>query len=126
MSGIDVTNAVIGELWRVGGPGRGILLEVRLPRSPCSNLAWHMGTPRFHHTFGSSGRVGALLKVRVTGTIAAGASILVEHRPTHSVTVRQVCDGLTPDLAQQLLGCGQNVALDLRRSAARALARSKH
>lgn len=120
--GIDVTNAVIGGRWRIGGPKRGILLEVRLPRTPCSNLAWHMGIPRFHHTFEKSGRVGALLSVRHTGTVRRGASIAVEHRPSHGVTVRHVSDGMTAVQAQQLLDSGLDLADELRRLADRTVA----
>ncbi len=123
--GIDVTNAVIGERWRIGGPKRGVLLEVRLPRTPCSNLAWHLGIPRFHHTFDKSGRVGALLAVRHTGTVRCGASIRVEHRPTHGVTVRQVSDGMTAVQAQRLRDSGLDLAEDLRRLAGRVLSQAR-
>ncbi|MBA2698206.1 MAG: MOSC domain-containing protein [Nocardioidaceae bacterium] len=124
--GVDVTNAVIGELWRVGGPRRGILLEVRLPRTPCSKLARHIGIHRFHHAFDQSGRVGALLGVREPGAVRAGASIRIEHRPTHAVTIRQVSDGLTPDQARRLLDSEGTLADDLRRWVERILARSRH
>jgi len=125
VAGVDVTNAVIGELWRVGGPQRGILLEVRLPRTPCSNLSWHMGIHRFHHTFDESGRVGAMLKVLDGGTVRAGASIRVEHRPSHGVTVRQVSDGLTPEQARLLLDSGLDLANDVRGWAERAGTRNR-
>jgi len=125
VAGVDITNAVIGELWRVGGPQRGILLEVRLPRTPCSNLAWHMGIHRFHHAFDESGRVGAMLKVRDVGTVRAGASIRVEHRPSHGVTVRQVSDGLTSEQGRLLLGSGLDLAADVRHWAARAGTRNR-
>lgn len=126
VAGVEVTNAVIGELWRVGGPRRGILLEVRLPRTPCANLAWHMGIARFHQTLDKSGRVGAMLRVRAGGLVRAGASVRVERRPAHGVTVRQVSDRLTPEQARALLDSGLDLAVDLRGLAERRLARSKH
>jgi len=124
VAGVEVTDAVIGELWRVGGSQRGIVLEVCLPRTPCANLAWHMGIARFHHMFDKSARVGAMLRVRKGGTVRAGASVRVEQRPTHGVTVRQVSDGLTPEQARSLLDSGLDLADDLRGWAERTLARA--
>lgn len=125
VAGIDVTNAVIGERWRIGGPQRGVVLEVRLPRTPCSNLAWHMGIHRFHQTFDKSGRVGTMLKVCRPGTVGAGDPIRIESRPSHGVTVRQVSDGITGVQAQRLLDSGQDVAADLCRKIDRVLARAR-
>ena len=41
--GLDVTSSLIGERWWLGEPGRGVLLEVRKPRTPCHNLSMRMG-----------------------------------------------------------------------------------
>jgi len=56
--------------------------------------------------------------------VRAGASVRVEQRPTHGVTVRQVSDGLTPEQARSLLDSGLDLADDLRGWAERTLARA--
>lgn len=88
-AGLDVTGALIGERWAVGD----VLLEVRMPRTPCENLSMRMGIEQFHLRFNSTGRVGALLKVLATGTISAGDQITVEERPDHGVTVADLAIG---------------------------------
>ncbi|WP_433166417.1 MOSC domain-containing protein [Kribbella sp. CA-247076] len=85
--GLDVTGALIGERWRIGGPKNGILVEVRSARTPCGNLSGRMGIHRFHHRFGKTGRVGAYLKVLATGSVRAGNRIVVVHRPDHGMTI---------------------------------------
>jgi len=87
--GLDITGALIGERWRIGGPKNGILVEVRSPRTPCGNLAGRMGIPRFHHRFNRTGRVGAYLKVLSTGSVQAGNRITVVHRPSHAPTIAE-------------------------------------
>ncbi|MFI6828201.1 MOSC domain-containing protein [Kribbella sp. NPDC050241] len=57
--GLDITGALVGERWRIGGPTTGILVEVRSPRDPCGNLSARMGIPKFHRRFVATGRVGA-------------------------------------------------------------------
>ncbi|HEY3558702.1 MAG TPA: MOSC domain-containing protein [Kribbella sp.] len=85
--GLDITGAVIGERWRIGGPVHGILVEVRSPRTPCGNLSGRMGIHRFHHRFARTGRVGAYLKVLETGSVRAGNRITVVHRPAGGQTI---------------------------------------
>lgn len=79
-TGLDVTGALIGERWSGGD----LLLEVRMPRTPCENLSMRMGIDQFHRRFNSTGRVGALLKVLAPGTIRAGDRIVVEEPITPS------------------------------------------
>ncbi|TDW98931.1 MOSC domain-containing protein [Kribbella sp. VKM Ac-2566] len=81
--GLDVTGALIGERWRIGG----ILVEVRSPRTPCGNLSGRMGIKRFHQRFARTGRVGAYLKVLETGEVCAGDRITVVHRPDDGQTI---------------------------------------
>jgi MOSC domain-containing protein YiiM len=85
--GLDITGALIGEQWRIGGPKTGILVQVRSARTPCGNLAGRMGIPRFHHRFARTGRVGAYLKVLETGSVRAGNRIVVVHRPDHGRSI---------------------------------------
>jgi MOSC domain-containing protein YiiM len=86
-SGLDITGALIGERWQIGGPKTGILVEVRSPRTPCGNLSGRMRIPRFHHRFVRTGRVGAYLKVLSTGSVRAGNRIVVVHRPPSGITI---------------------------------------
>jgi MOSC domain-containing protein YiiM len=86
-SGLDITNAVVGERWQIGGPVHGILVEVSSPRTPCGNLSGRMGIHRFHHRFARTGRVGAYLRVLEPGRVRAGNRIKVVHRPAGTRTV---------------------------------------
>jgi MOSC domain-containing protein YiiM len=117
--GLDVDGAVIGEQWRVGGPRRGITVEVRLPRYPCSNLAARVGVPRFHHRFDEHGRPGAYLAVREAGQVRAGDPVTVVERPDHGVRIRDVALGLSTEQATALLGSGVDLAAPLQRYAVR-------
>jgi MOSC domain-containing protein YiiM len=82
--GLDITHALIGERWRIGNT---VVVEVRMARTPCTNLSARMGIPRFHKRFAAAGRPGAYLKVLATGSIAAGDPITIEHRPADGVAV---------------------------------------
>lgn len=83
---IDVTNAVIGERWRIGGAD-GVLLEVTSPRIPCVTFAHRMGETRWVRRFTEHGAPGAYLAVVSPGRLAAGDEIVVERRPVHGVTI---------------------------------------
>jgi MOSC domain-containing protein YiiM len=85
-SGIDVTNAVIGERWEVGTA----LLEVSEPRGPCWKLGAKMGDPAFPKRFTKAGRPGAYLRIAREGILAAGGEIRILSRPAHGVGVGDV------------------------------------
>lgn len=85
--GLDITGALIGERWRIGGPVQGVLVEVRSPRTPCGNLSGRMGIKRFHQRFAKTGRVGAYLKVLQPGHVHAGDRIEVVHRPDDAPSI---------------------------------------
>jgi len=84
--GIDVSGAVVGERWQVGG----VLLEVSQPRIPCFKLGIRMGSQRFPGRFAAAGRPGAYLRVLAEGEVAAGDRIEVVGRPDHGLTVGEV------------------------------------
>jgi MOSC domain-containing protein YiiM len=86
LSGMDVSNAVIGERWEIGS----VLLEVCQPRIPCWKLGARMNDPHFPPRFGAAMRPGAYLRVLREGEIGAGDTVQVVHRPTHGVTVRDI------------------------------------
>ncbi|MGH3499589.1 MAG: MOSC domain-containing protein, partial [Nocardioidaceae bacterium] len=122
--GLDVTGARIGERWWVGSEDRGVLFEVRMPRTPCRNLSDRMGIDRFHDRFNSSGRVGAMLKVCTPGQVRAGDSIVVERRPQHGITVADLATGPTPEQMELLLHSGVSLATSVRNAARRVIKRA--
>jgi MOSC domain-containing protein YiiM len=100
-AGVEVTGAVIGERWRVGTA----VLEVSAPRIPCRVFASWMEESHWVKRFTAAGRPGAYLRVVVTGELAAGDPVVVEHRPTHGVTVGETFRALSGEhaLAGRLL-----------------------
>jgi MOSC domain-containing protein YiiM len=82
-SGIDLTEAAIGERWRVGSAE----LEVSEPRFPCFKLGIRMGTQRFLKRFSKARRPGTYLRILEEGELGAGDPIEVIERPAHGVTI---------------------------------------
>jgi len=82
-SGIDLTSALLGERWRIGG----VLVEVTAPRTPCAKLQAHWGVPRLIKRFTERGASGAYLRVLETGDLGAGDRIEVVERPDHDITI---------------------------------------
>jgi MOSC domain-containing protein YiiM len=118
--GLDVTSALIGQRWQIGD----VVLEVRLPRSPCENLSFRMGIDEFHMRFAATGRVGALCKVVRSGSIQAGDTIDELSRPDHGVTVGDCARGPNPAQMQALLQSGIPLAKSLRAKARRIVSRA--
>ena len=86
VAGVVVTDAVIGECWRVND----VLLEVSKPRTPCYKLGIRMSDDTFPRRFMAAGRPGAYLRILSAGTVTAGDSIIIESRPEHGMTVQSV------------------------------------
>jgi MOSC domain-containing protein YiiM len=84
-SGIDVTDARIGERWRIGTDG--LLLEVSAPRTPCRTFVAFLHLNHWIKTFTQAGKPGAYLRVITPGTVRAGDAITVDYRPDHDVTI---------------------------------------
>lgn len=122
VEGLDVSEAEIGERWRIGSD---VVVEVRQPRTPCDNLSLRMGIPGFHRQFRASGRVGAYLSVLQTGTVTATDPITVIHRLGHGVTIAAWSARRTPEHAEQLLSSGIDLAPPLRASARRLTRRTR-
>ncbi|MEJ7629010.1 MAG: MOSC domain-containing protein [Nocardioidaceae bacterium] len=116
--GLDVTGALVGERWRIGG----VLLEVRMPRTPCHNLSLRMGIERFHVTFNRTGRVGAMLKVLEPGRLEAGNRITVVDRPSHDVTIGALTGRPDVDRMRRLLDSQVPLAAKVRARAQRSVA----
>jgi len=101
--GAEVSAALIGERWQVGGDG--VVLEVSAPRIPCTTFAGAMGELGWIKTFTKAAKPGAYLRVLSPGTVQAGDAISVIHRPDHAVTVALVfrAETLEPELLPQIL-----------------------
>jgi MOSC domain-containing protein YiiM len=84
-SGIDVTNARIGERWRIGSDG--LVLEVSAPRTPCRTFVAFLNLSHWIKTFAQAGIPGAYLRVISPGTVRAGDAITIDYRPDHDVTI---------------------------------------
>jgi MOSC domain-containing protein YiiM len=97
--GLDVTNAVVGERWRIGDAE----FEVSQPRLPCFKLGIRFGEPRMVRAFAQASRPGAYLRILVEGSLGAGDAIELLHRPAHGVTVELVSRAflLDPSLQPQ-------------------------
>ncbi len=89
--GIPVTDAVIGEQWRVGST----VLQVTRPRIPCTVFAAFWDVPQLVTEFTRVARPGAYFSVVRPGELGAGDSIEVVHRPGHGVTIGVVFRALT-------------------------------
>ncbi|AKD99264.1 MULTISPECIES: MOSC domain-containing protein [Rhodococcus] len=105
ISGMLVTDAVIGERWHItGAEASDVLeLEVTAPRVPCGTFGIWAAEKGWVKRFTERTDVGAYLRVNRTGTIAAGDSVTRVHVPDHGVTVREVFAGTDPERLRRLL-----------------------
>jgi MOSC domain-containing protein YiiM len=101
--GVEVTDAKVGERWRVGSSG--LLLEVSRPRTPCRTFAKWLEIRGWVKTFTKTAVPGAYLRVITPGAVCRGDAIEVIDRPDHDVTVGLVFRALTlePELLPRLL-----------------------
>ena len=86
VSGVDVSGAVVGELWEIGTA----VLEVAQPRIPCWKLGARMEDASFPVHFAAAGRPGAYLRIVEEGEIGAGDEVRVGEKPEHGLTVGDV------------------------------------
>ncbi|ACU75892.1 MOSC domain containing protein [Catenulispora acidiphila DSM 44928] len=83
ISGYDVSHAVVGERWRVGGAE----FEVAQPRIPCWKLGVRAADQSMPRRFERALRPGAYLRVLTEGDVGAGDQVAVASRPAHGFTV---------------------------------------
>ena len=91
--GLEVTDAVIGERWRIGST----ILQVSSPRIPCSTFAAFWRIDHLVKRFTEAGRPGAYLRVLTEGELSAGDQITVLDRPAHGLTIAETFRALTGD-----------------------------
>lgn len=84
-SGLDVTSALIGEIWRTGE----VMLQVTSPRIPCVVFQSWTGEDHWVRRFAAAGRPGAYLRVLAEGEVSPGAGIEVVSRPDQRVTIAE-------------------------------------
>jgi MOSC domain-containing protein YiiM len=85
-SGLDLTDAVIGQTWRVGTA----VLQVSEPRTPCWKVGFRFGDAGFPRRLAASRRPGVLLRILQEGTLQAGDPITLGPPPAHGVTAADV------------------------------------
>jgi MOSC domain-containing protein YiiM len=91
ISGLDVTEARIGERWRIGT----VTLEVGDVRTPCRTFhAWLQETGWIRR-FTTEGRPGAYLRVVEEGSLQAGDAVELVEARDHDVTVGLMFRALT-------------------------------
>jgi MOSC domain-containing protein YiiM len=86
--GLNVTGAVIGEVWRFGGA----VMQVTSPRIPCIVFRNWLGEKGWIKAFRQAGRPGAYLRVCEPGTLRAGDPVQVVSRPVTRVTVAEALE----------------------------------
>ena len=101
-AGLDVSEALIGERWRVGPA---VILEVSCPRIPCATFQGWLERDGWISRFTQAALPGAYLRVIEPGDIRAADPIEIVHRPGHDVTVALTFRALTrePELLPRLL-----------------------
>lgn len=108
--GMAVTEALIGERWRLGEK---VIVEVTSPRVPCGTFARRMGETAWVRRFTEKALTGAYLRVISTGSVRAGDDIKVIHRPDHDVTVGRFFRGRSPEDDAALLAADAAGSLTL-------------
>ena len=78
-AGLDLSEAVVGERWRVGT----VVLQVTQPRIPCYKLGIRLGDDRSPERFAMARRPGIYLRILAEGTLQTGDEIQVVERPAH-------------------------------------------
>ena len=99
--GVDVTGALIGEIWRMGAA----TVQVTAPRIPCVVFAGWMDEQHWVKRFADARRPGAYLRVLREGVVAAGDPVEVLSRPDERVTIAESMTAYYGDAAlmQRLL-----------------------
>jgi len=93
LAGVDVSDARIGERWRIGT----VELRVTGPRIPCFKLEARIGVHGFQKQFLHAGRPGAYFRIVQDGELQAGDAVEIIHRPAHDVSPRLIVETMWLD-----------------------------
>ncbi|ADB31464.1 MOSC domain containing protein [Kribbella flavida DSM 17836] len=124
-AGVDLTGALIGEVWRIGDGDDAVELMVRAPRIPCITFQYRMGIARWVKRFHEAGRPGVYCKVLKPGAIGAGDPITVVSRPDHEVTAGVMFAAQDGPKMQTMLDSGVDLMNELRETARRVAGRTQ-
>lgn len=105
-NGLNVSDALIGERWRIGAE---VVLEVTSGRIPCRTFQGHLGERGWVKRFTRKGATGAYLRVIEPGEIRAGDPIEIVRRPEHGVTTAMQFRAVTTEreLLPRVLAAGE-------------------
>jgi MOSC domain-containing protein YiiM len=100
-SGLDITGALIGEVWQLGT----VVVQITAARIPCVVFAGWLDERQWVRRFADAGRPGAYLRVLQEGTVRAGDGIEVISRPAERVTLAEAMAAFygDADLMRRLL-----------------------
>jgi MOSC domain-containing protein YiiM len=84
-SGLEVTGALIGEVWQLGTA----VVQITAPRIPCVVFAGWLDEERWVKRFADAGRPGVYLRVLQEGVVCAGDKAEVLSRPGERVTLAE-------------------------------------
>ncbi len=84
--GVDVTNSVIGEIWKIGTT----VLQVTMPRIPCKVFQGFWQRPNLIKEFTQAQRPGAYLRIIQEGYVSAGDEIVITDVPNHGITIKDL------------------------------------
>ena len=85
-SGVDVTNAIVGEIWKIGTT----TLQVTMPRIPCKVFEGFWQRPNLIKEFTQAKRPGAYLRILEEGYVSASEKIEILEIPTHGITIKDL------------------------------------
>ena len=100
--GVNISQALVGEQWLIGGE---LLLQVTVPRLPCSTFQTAIGEKRWVKRFTLRAASGTYLRVLRAGQVRAGHSIVVVERPDHHISSSMAFRALTrePELLEMMV-----------------------
>jgi MOSC domain-containing protein YiiM len=89
VEGLEVSNARVGERWRIGAGADAVVLEVTHARTPCMTFARWMGEESngWVRRFSEARRLGTYFRVVTTGTVRPGDAIEVIPAPDGAPTI---------------------------------------
>lgn len=118
-TGLVVSDAVVGERWRVGET---LVLQVTAPRIPCSTFRAWIDVKGWLRTFTEQNRTGTYLAVVEPGPVAAGDTVEVISRPDHGVRVSDIFLAIMVrhDLLPSLLPAGDDLEPETLEAAKKA------